>query len=186
VAITSKGKRWEILHSWWIVLTFTLGFFNWVAFLYIGFRAKQRKWILWGLFYSISFVMMILFDSQGRLPTWLQNLMFFLIVGLGIISILRAFLVRRGYLVRLEAVQREASEKESALKQHLDPKIDQREAVPTQSTDTSEEVDQVAPHWDLEESAALSGHSARPFQLGSIMRCSRGTHAELFIRDRKY
>jgi hypothetical protein len=45
MSVTAKGKRWEILHSLWIGWTFTLGIFNWVAYFYIGIRARQRKWM---------------------------------------------------------------------------------------------------------------------------------------------
>ena len=57
LSVISKGKRWEILHSLWIGWTFTLGFFNWIAFLYIGLRAKQWKWVLWGLLYAMPFIL---------------------------------------------------------------------------------------------------------------------------------
>jgi len=50
MSITGKGKKREILHSLWIGWTFTLGFFNWIAFLSIGWRARQGKWIFWALF----------------------------------------------------------------------------------------------------------------------------------------
>ena len=53
MSVTAKGRDWEFLHSLWIGWTFTLGLFNWIAFIYIGIRAKQRKWILWGVLYFV-------------------------------------------------------------------------------------------------------------------------------------
>lgn len=100
--VTTKGKRWEILHSLWIGWTFTFGFFNWVAFLYIGFRAKQRKWILWGLFYGIPFVLAML---NPNLNNWLGDVTMILIIVLGVVGIFHAFKVRKEYLRLLEAAQ---------------------------------------------------------------------------------
>jgi hypothetical protein len=54
-SLTSRGKRWELLHSLWVAWTFTLGFFSWVAFFYIGARARQVRWILWGVVYLVPF-----------------------------------------------------------------------------------------------------------------------------------
>lgn len=162
IPTTSKGERWEILHSLWIGWTFTLSFFNWVAFLYIGLRAKQWKWILWGLFYSTPLVTMISIGPPASLPTWLANLVGFLFLGLGIVSIFHAFWIRRGYLVRLEALQREVSENEADFKQQLESEINQREIAPGQSTATPEKADHGSPHRDPQEQAAPSSRPARP------------------------
>lgn len=100
MTITSKGPRWEILHSLWIVWTFTI-FFNWVGFFYIGFRTGQRKWILWGLFYSIPFIIAMLFVHSSYYQGWLGSVHAALTLALGIASIIHAFLVRNEYLMRL-------------------------------------------------------------------------------------
>ena len=85
---TSKGARWEILHSLWIGWTFTLSFFNWAAFLYIGFRSRQKKWVLWGLFYSVPLLIMIFIGPPQGLPTWLALAAAYFFIGLGLISIM--------------------------------------------------------------------------------------------------
>ena len=48
---TSMGTMWEWLHSLWIAWTLPLGFTSWIAFFYIGWRARRAKWLLWGLLY---------------------------------------------------------------------------------------------------------------------------------------
>lgn len=106
MATTSKGQRWELLHSLWILWTFTLGFFNWVAFFYIGIRAKQRKWILWGLVYAIPFILSMAFADRPAFDGWIGDLTVILTLILGIISIVHAFRIRKEYLLRLEALQR--------------------------------------------------------------------------------
>ena len=45
------GTMWEWLHSLWIAWTLPLGFTSWIAFFYIGWRARRAKWLLWGLLY---------------------------------------------------------------------------------------------------------------------------------------
>jgi hypothetical protein len=123
MSVTARGKRWEILHSLWIGWTFTLGFFNWVAFFYISYRAKQKKWLLWGLFYAIPFVLAMGFGigsgGQGVNIGWLSDLTYFLTIVLGLMSILHAFKIRKEYLIRLESVQNQARTNESLLRERV-------------------------------------------------------------------
>jgi hypothetical protein len=57
VVVTRAARyRWWWRHSLWVVWTFTLGVFNWVAFLYIGARARSAAWIASGLFYLLPLV----------------------------------------------------------------------------------------------------------------------------------
>src|SRR5215211_3083571 len=102
----SKDKRWELLHSLWIAWTFTLGFFSWVAFAYIGLRAKHTRWILWALFYATP---LILFAITVQVTNRWTNLTLSATVVLGVVSVIHAFLVRKEYLLRLELLQRETS-----------------------------------------------------------------------------
>jgi DNA uptake protein ComE-like DNA-binding protein len=99
VSITSKGKAWEWRHSLWMGWTFlTFGLFGWIAFMHIGIRVKQRKWVLWGFVYLVPFIVLTLPNP----PAVLLNSL--LVVG-WIASTVHAFLVRREYLMRLEAIQ---------------------------------------------------------------------------------
>jgi hypothetical protein len=103
---TSKGNRWELLHSLWIGWTFTLGFFSWVAFVYIGLRTRHTRWILWALFYATP---LILFAIPAQRSAGWTNLTLSATMVLGLVSIVHAFLVRKEYLLRLELLQRETS-----------------------------------------------------------------------------
>lgn len=104
MSATKKGTRWEILHSLWIGWTFTLGFFNWIAFLYIGLRVDRKRWLLWGVFYSIPFILaMSLPDLNG----WPGDLVVALTFIMGAMGIVHAFLIRKDYLSRLAKRQDE-------------------------------------------------------------------------------
>jgi hypothetical protein len=46
-------------HSLWIGWTFTLGFFNWLAFMYIGIRARHAAWTLAGFAYLVPLILTV-------------------------------------------------------------------------------------------------------------------------------
>ena len=132
-----------------------LSLFNWVAFFYIGFRAKQRKWILWGLFYSIPFVLIML---NPNLNNWLGDVTALLTILLGMAGIVHAFKIRKEYLVRLEAVQGnlkggratpEYSDREADPKQQADDGMSSEETVSNRLPGKLESVDEGSTHQDL-------------------------------------
>jgi len=101
--ITGRGLRWERLHSIWILWTFTLAFFNWIAFLYVGIRVRRLAWVAWGAFYSTVFIFaMLTVDANPRL---------FDLIGVpltllfGVAGIVHAFRIRPEYLKLLAAQQ---------------------------------------------------------------------------------
>lgn len=122
--LTSKGKRWELLHSLWIGWALlTLGLFSWIAFVYIGFRAQQRKWYVWGAIYSTPFVLMMFsvtfFGEAGNEPAWLTNLGTASLLIVWPVSVFHAFWRRKEYLLRLEALQGRKGESDRLLKRRL-------------------------------------------------------------------
>ncbi len=52
--------RWWWRHSLWIGWTLTLGFMNWLAFIYVGVRARHTPWTLLGFAYMVPLVLTIL------------------------------------------------------------------------------------------------------------------------------
>jgi hypothetical protein len=52
--------RWWWRHSFWICWTFTLGFMNWLGFVYVGVRARHTPWILSGFAYLLPLILTIL------------------------------------------------------------------------------------------------------------------------------
>ncbi|OAB35982.1 hypothetical protein [Paenibacillus glacialis] len=100
---TRKGLFWNIRHSWWILLPFTFAL-NWVAFLYIGMKVKNKRWTKYGLIYAIPFflhsISIRIFEGNSLDTAW--GIAF--LIG-GVISISHAFKVRKEFLTRLEASQ---------------------------------------------------------------------------------
>ena len=52
--------RWWWRHSFWVGWTFTLGFMNWLAFMYVGIRARHTPWILLGFAYMVPLILTVL------------------------------------------------------------------------------------------------------------------------------
>ncbi len=104
---TSKNKEWRLAHSLWIGWTFTFGFFSWLAFLYAGARARRLRWKLWGLVYAVPPTLFLLIPDYAVETgnSWRMNLLISVTVGMGLLSIIHALLIRREYLFRLEMVQ---------------------------------------------------------------------------------
>lgn len=109
MSITSRGKKWEILNSLWILFTFTLAFFNWIGFFHIGRKAKCKKWIFSGLIYSIPFILVMVTGGANDFVAGLT-------IILGIIGIVHAFMIRTEYLIRLEAIEKGKVLSESEVK----------------------------------------------------------------------
>jgi len=88
----STRYRWWWRHSLWVLWTFTLGLLNWVAFLYIGARAKSATWIACGLLYLLPVV--ALFVSLGT--AW-WRLTVPALVFFGALSLVHALVARPHY-----------------------------------------------------------------------------------------
>lgn len=104
MSTTPKGTFWKIRKSWWIVLTFTV-MFNWLAFFIIGFKVKHRKWQMFGLLYSIPFILLMVFEGRYDTSEWQWDVMGFALLGGWIASMIHAFRIRKEYLYRLEAIE---------------------------------------------------------------------------------
>ncbi len=71
---TSRGSTWEWLHSLWILWTFALGIFSWVAFFYVAFRTRRVRWFLWGLAYFAVFLAFALSSTEGQVAPYATGL----------------------------------------------------------------------------------------------------------------
>src|SRR3954451_5373573 len=60
-----RDPKWVKRNSRWRYWTWTL-FFPWVAFFWIGYRARNQRWVLYGLGYSLPFMLgMAVADNES-------------------------------------------------------------------------------------------------------------------------
>jgi hypothetical protein len=85
-------RRWWWRHSLWIAWTFSLGLFNWLAFLFIGIRARRALWLLASLLYLMPIVLTIAAIGTGFLGPAIAFQLF--VAG---VSVLHAFVARPRY-----------------------------------------------------------------------------------------
>lgn len=95
LAVTDRGKVWEITNSIFVVFTFFLGFANWVAFLYCSWLVKCKKWRYYALLYASPLILTIII---GRFT----DLTFYGMIISGIISIIHIFKIREEVLIRYD------------------------------------------------------------------------------------
>lgn len=106
------SKIWEILNSWWILLTFApFGFTSFIAFLYVGFKAKNQWWKVFGFVYLMVSIVLL----NIPLPdVWLG----FSFIALWIISIIHALKIRNVFILNLSNSQIKKEERKiSRIKQ---------------------------------------------------------------------
>lgn len=129
MAVTSHGKQWERWHSIWIVWTFL--FLPWIAFFYIGIRARSGRWGLWGLFYLIPSIF-----SGAPANSWQSNIGSILLVVFAIGGIIHAFRIRKEYLMRLETLQRSRTEVDADLRRRIQTEhsMDAKEKISNRNT----------------------------------------------------
>jgi 5-bromo-4-chloroindolyl phosphate hydrolysis protein len=84
--------RWWWRHSLWISWTFTAGFLNWVAFVYIGVRARHLPWSLLGFVYLAPLILTIL-----AIGTPLFQIMVALQLVVSAVSVVNALYLRPYY-----------------------------------------------------------------------------------------
>lgn len=119
----NSGRWWGLLNSWWIILTFTLSFLNWAAFLYIGFTAKYRKWMIWGVIYALP--LLFAFVVAPINTSWVTSVWAFLFIFMGVGSIIHAFIVRKEYLIRLDVVKELKHETNAGKEENMRKKIEE-------------------------------------------------------------
>ena len=101
MSITRKGRAWEWLQSWWLLLAAAGGILTFLAFLFIGARTRTRKWLLWGTLYFVATVLVLtLTGDRETSGQWGSVVLFFWMFGL-----VHAFRARPEFLMRLEATQ---------------------------------------------------------------------------------
>lgn len=95
--ILDEGKprarfRWWWRHSLWVCWTFTFGFLNWLAFVYVGVRARHTPWTLFGFAYLVPLILTIL-----AIGTPLLQAAVVLQILVSVLSVVHALYIRPYY-----------------------------------------------------------------------------------------
>lgn len=103
VSTTSRGKRWERLHSLWMLWTLLFGFTSWIAFMYIGVRVRRVKWVVWGMLYLALFLAFAISEPVFGRQSEITEAITSLFIVFWVASVVHAFSARPNYLVELES-----------------------------------------------------------------------------------
>ncbi|MGF7048161.1 hypothetical protein J2T13_002668 [Paenibacillus sp. DS2015] len=99
-----KNKKvvWNIVQSWWILLNFVI-FMNWSSFVYIAIRVKSKRWAIWSVIYTVSCFVGISMVASFTHPSWQTNSGMALLIISWIVCFFHSIIVRKEFLLRLEA-----------------------------------------------------------------------------------
>src|SRR5690349_10127891 len=102
----TKPWTWRLQHSLWMGWLFTLGLLNWVAFLFIGLRLKQKKWLVFaGVYFLPLALFFIPYDLTTELGKNLNAITGLSILVAGFASLAHGFAIRKEYLMRMAALE---------------------------------------------------------------------------------
>jgi hypothetical protein len=100
--VRQSVRDWERQHSLWMIWLLTLGALNGIAFLWIGYRVQERKWVIYGFLYLLPFMFLI---TLGLIDSSLAGFFFIVMIAVFVGSLIHGFLVRRTYLWRLQQME---------------------------------------------------------------------------------
>ncbi len=96
--MNEKSIVWKIFHSLWVLVAI-LPLFGGFAFVYIGLRADERKWLYEGIIYLIPFFLAIILGSNQTIENyaiWFSILFWF-------VAIIRSLMLIKPYLGRISS-----------------------------------------------------------------------------------
>lgn len=113
--VTSKGKRWEMIHSLWMVFTWT-GILSSFSFMFLG--TKHRDGMRWGAAFGTIYMIPVIVYAALVLKFGLYGFHLLFIAANAAVSSYHALYIRKMLLVYEEYLDRE---KQS---QHVLPPVD--------------------------------------------------------------
>jgi len=104
MSITNRGRKWELTNSLWAIWLFAF-LLNYIAFFWIGIRAKQRKWVLFGCMYMVlCFAIPALIGIEEIDTSDYDRLIVIVFLFSWLICIIHGFLSREEYLIRRDLI----------------------------------------------------------------------------------
>jgi len=132
MSITNRGRKWEIVNSLWVIILFTL-LLCFIAFFYIGIRAKQRKWLLFGCMYmALCFVVPMFGTLEGIRDTSFREISAIFCLISWIACIFHGFISRREYLTRRDLILANQDAETMAYRQEIQESVLETLGIPSQ------------------------------------------------------
>lgn len=100
-----ENKSWISRNKWLVLDILSSGFLCWVPFVVMGVKAKVKKWIGYGAFYSITWIigMVIIANGDEKSITYNIGLAVYILIWLA--SMPHIFIINKEYLLRLKAIE---------------------------------------------------------------------------------
>ncbi len=111
MAITNKGRSWEIKKSLWIILN--LVFLGGIGMFYAGKKVRVKSWMKYGVIYMlVTWISVIISPKDTK--SIINNILMFTFFIAYIVCIIHSFKIRKEYLIRLEVMEmQKVEEKET-------------------------------------------------------------------------
>lgn len=125
MGLTNKGSSWEWMNSWYILLTFPMGFTSALAFFYTFIRTRKFTWLIASIFYAITIygtvfaLMQIKPPESGQAGSNIDLVIGMAYFGFWALSFFHAILIRKKYLLLLEARQESSEIKDDRLRTEI-------------------------------------------------------------------
>lgn len=95
------GRGWQVSNSLWVLWTLGLGYTSWIAFAWIGLRAREPRWIAWAALYLVAAIALVVLNLTPVQDTQIARDSAGLIaIAVLAVSIPHALVARPGYLAR--------------------------------------------------------------------------------------
>ena len=169
------NKNWRLINSLWILITL-IPYIYWMAFIYIGFTTKYRKWKLYGVIYLIPFLLATITFNYANGST-IYNIFMGIWIISWFVSIVHAFLLRKEYLIRLETVKKIQPEDNTELRRKIEKEygLNEQDTFPKKLKLSSNVTSSPK---DIDESMEY-GQSTQPSSIIDVNNASEETLSEL-------
>ncbi len=96
--LEEKSTFWKITHLWWLILPFIF-LIHWISLIIVGLEVRKKKWVLFGILYSIP--VFIFMSLNGQISGITENVVMSLFFFSWFATIIHSIAIRKEYLYLL-------------------------------------------------------------------------------------